>query len=311
MKLAILLATYNGAEYLEEQLQSLFRQSCSNFTCYVHDDGSSDDTVAILKRYEGEYPGRMVLWDYPSTGSAKQNFWSMLQRADADYIMFCDQDDVWKEEKVALTLQEMQRLESESKGPAMVFSDMEVVDRELNRISDSFIAYVGRDPKRVRFHQLISQNVAAGCTCMINRELRAKALLCPDPDKIRMHDWWLMLVASVYGRIGYIDQPLVLYRQHGDNSSGAEKDGTLAVLLQRIRANLFHGMIRKTKERILGHREQAALLDGYDDLPEEYRELTSFLANADRYSKIARIRMYRKYRIFRNNRRNWWTLLWV
>ena len=93
--IAILLTTYNGAVYLRRQIDSILGQDTGGWHLYVHDDGSADGTVEILKEYQTGYPDIITVLDYPSQGGAMKNFFSMLQRVDAEYYMFSDQDDVW------------------------------------------------------------------------------------------------------------------------------------------------------------------------------------------------------------------------
>ncbi len=96
---AILLTTYNGGKYLPELLRSLADQTCQDFVCYIHDDGSVDNTVDLCKAFCREHEGQFVLLDYPKTGSAKNNFLSLLERVEADHYLFCDQDDFWLPDK--------------------------------------------------------------------------------------------------------------------------------------------------------------------------------------------------------------------
>jgi rhamnosyltransferase len=97
--IAILLATYNGGQYLMEQLDSLLQQTCQEWTLYIHDDGSTDNTYDILREYSQKHSNIYVL-EYESQRGAMGNFLSLLQRVEADYYMFCDQDDVWLKQKV-------------------------------------------------------------------------------------------------------------------------------------------------------------------------------------------------------------------
>ena len=113
MSLAILLATYNGEKFLPEQMDSLFSQTYADFVIYAHDDGSTDQTVGILRQYEKKYPEKLVILEYEPQGGAKNNFYSLMQRIDADYYMFCDQDDVWHPEKIEKTLKKILELEDD------------------------------------------------------------------------------------------------------------------------------------------------------------------------------------------------------
>ena len=102
-KLAILLATYNGERYLQEQIDSLYRQTYKDWVLYIHDDGSTDGTCGIISKNAAEH-GNIVVMEHQGGHGAKDNFFGMLERVDADYYMFCDQDDVWLEDKVEKSL---------------------------------------------------------------------------------------------------------------------------------------------------------------------------------------------------------------
>ena len=126
--IAILMATYNGEKYLGEQIDSLLAQTYKDWHLYIHDDGSTDNTNAILQEYAQKHSNIHVL-EYESQRGAMRNFLSLLQRVEADYYMFCDQDDVWLKEKVELSFEEMKRQEAACQGkPIIVYTDLYVTD---------------------------------------------------------------------------------------------------------------------------------------------------------------------------------------
>ena len=125
-KIYILLATYNGEKYLKEQLDSLFEQTNQHWTLWIHDDNSKDNTISIIKEYQSKYPNKIkFLDDNISTGGAKENFTYLLENIDDDYehIMFCDQDDVWLEDKIDITLKKMLEIEKENVVYFLLISD--------------------------------------------------------------------------------------------------------------------------------------------------------------------------------------------
>ena len=232
-KIDILLATYNGARFLHAQIDSILGQTCQDWRLLIRDDGSTDATPEIIDRYAGQYPGRIeVIHDGRANLGVVGNFSTLMERSDADYIMFCDQDDVWLPEKIAESYKAMRALERRhgSDTPLLVHTDLTVVDEDLNPIHRSFWRYQRLDPERGRsLASMLIQNVVTGCATMANRRLKDMAL--PLPREIRMHDWWLALVAAAFGQYGYVPRPLVLYRQHGANTLGAKDRGALSVFL--------------------------------------------------------------------------------
>lgn len=230
MNIAILLSTYNGSAYLKQQLDSLVNQSYRDFEIFVRDDGSRDDTLQILSAYN--------VRRLPDNGNvgARKSFEKLLKYAvehsAAKYFMFCDQDDVWFPDKVQKTLTKMRELEQNYGDlPLLVHTDLEVVDEKLQIIAPSMWDFEFTLPDKNSFNRLLIQNTVTGCTAMINRRLADKCLVIPDAAI--MHDWWIGLVASQFGKIGYIKETTIKYRQHGRNSIGAKgfKVNTLRHLL--------------------------------------------------------------------------------
>lgn len=162
------------------------------------------------------------------------NFATLLQSSSSEYCAFADQDDVWLPCKLKICLAKMHELEKAwgADAPLLVFSDAKVVDSELNLLSNSLFCRIGINPYRNQPRQLVLQNTAYGNTMLMNAALRK--LVCPIPAGAVMHDHWTMLVASVFGHIAYVDEALLLYRQHGRNTFGAPDVG-LRYFCERIR----------------------------------------------------------------------------
>lgn len=219
-KIGILLSTYNGNKYIIEQLESLLFQNYNEkIEIIVRDDYSSDSTVDILKT------NNINLIDTKKNLGAKRSFSELLNYAilnsDAEYFMFCDQDDVWENDKVEKTLAKMQEMEQKFGDiPLLIHTDLEVVDAKLNTINSSFMEFQKIDHSRKSFNNLLMQNIITGCTVMINRKLAQKCL--PISGGAIMHDWWIGLVASKFGEIGYLDEVTIKYRQHASNTIGAK-----------------------------------------------------------------------------------------
>ena len=222
-KIDILLAAYNSAPYIREQIDSIIAQDYSNWRLIIRDGGSTDSTIAIVEEYRQRYPEKIKLIESSRRTDACCNFSMLLKHSTADYIMFSDHDDIWLSNKVSLCLLMLKKHEVAKKKdtPLLLYTDLKVVDRNLNELSDSFFKYQGLNPYRTNFNYQLTQNIPMGCTMMINRSL---ANLCGDiPDGAVMHDPWLSLLAAAFGHLIFINKPTILYRQHNDNYYGAFK----------------------------------------------------------------------------------------
>lgn len=232
------MATYNGARFIDEQIKSILAQTYKNWVLYVHDDGSTDDTIRILEQYQQAYADKIVIINDCSVvgGSSKANFAAIhtwvTKHMPSDYYMFSDQDDVWLPNKVEITLRRIVEVERRKQGPVLVHTDLQVVDENLSVLGESFIRYRALNPKYTDLPHLLIQNNVTGCTMCWNKELNA--LLDLTSDNVAMHDWWITLVASVFGSISYVSQSTILYRQHGSNVVGATRVNTLGFILRRL-----------------------------------------------------------------------------
>ena len=217
----ILLSTYNGYPYLKELLDSVLNQTFKDWRLIVRDDGSSDGTCETIQNYCKEFPDKITIVNNNEAHiGACQSFARLLECSTAKYIMFCDQDDVWLPTKIAMTLNRMCEIESLHKGlPILVHTDLKVVDKDLGIISDSFWKFQHINPDLKRINNMLIMNNVTGCTMMINKEL--KMLSIPITEGSVMHDWWIALVASVFGITEHINFATILYRQHGRNDTGA------------------------------------------------------------------------------------------
>ena len=266
--ITILLACYNGKEYLPAQLDSILTQNTqAAFSVLIRDDGSTDGSWEVLEDYAGRYPERITLLPKTQpTGSAKGNFFALLDAVGekelcrpGDYLMFSDQDDVWLPDKVERTLALMEQTQGSPAVPALVL-----------------------------------QNCITGCTMMINQPLFA--LADKTPPECAMHDWWLGLLAACFGKIGYTIEPLMLYRQHGDNSVGA-KD---------IRDLSFYTHKLSQKEQIQkNYREMFAqaefLCREYEDkLSDQQKEILQAWYTIPKLGRFGKARRILKYGFTKN-----------
>lgn len=241
-KIAIGMAVYNGCDYIEQQVKSIIEQTYSNWILFIRDDGSSDNSLEICKKIQVRYPQKIkIIKDSTSTKSAGKNFFKILHfindnfKGNFDYFMLSDQDDYWHANKIEKTLQKMLKTEQESpKIPILVHTDLAVVNAKLEQIGSSFMKYRALNPKFTSLNRLLIQNNVTGCTMMWNNLLMGKIL---ENNTVTMHDWWIALIASCFGKIEYVNEATIDYRQHGDNVVGATKVNTVSFVFYRLFVN--------------------------------------------------------------------------
>lgn len=219
---AIVMTTYNGEKYVEEQIKSILASAYQDFELYIFDDGSSDSTISILEHYEMSHPGKVHIIQNEINYGVTMNFIQALSKMASDYIMFCDQDDVWLPNKITVTLKRMRHMEGQMSkaSPIAVFTDAVVVDQNLSTIKNSFFGSGHLNPRKTDLPHLLMENKLIGCTVMVNAALRKKLQGSRLPQHARYHDWWVALIAASFGKIGFVEESTLLYRQHGGNIVG-------------------------------------------------------------------------------------------
>ncbi|MCI4238931.1 glycosyltransferase family 2 protein [Dickeya dianthicola] len=217
-RISIALATYNGGRYVRQQLDSIQHQTHQDFIIHVCDDGSRDDTLEVIRSHELYQQGKIRL--YPGEGGqgAMKNFRRTIACCEDHYIALCDQDDYWVPEKLERQLKEVKAHEQGGVTPVLAFSDLEIVDAVLGPLHPSFYRASIKSSAASQPEDFVVSNHIPGCAMLFNRAL--KQLMEPMPDDIRMHDWWIALIAAHSGKIAYVDMPLIKYRQHGNNTVG-------------------------------------------------------------------------------------------
>lgn len=289
--ISVLLATFNGATYLQQQLDSLAGQTLLPTELIIGDDGSLDETREIVTSFArtSPFPVRVMPTQSSRLGVCN-NFARLMGEARGDYLLFCDQDDIWQPDKIELSLTTLQHLENGGNIPCLVHTDLTVINAAGKMIAPSFWAYQNLDPAlSIKLNTALAQNVATGCTMAVNRSLLEA--VCPFPPVgPLMHDWWLLLTTlALGGKVGYITQPTVCYRQHAANVVGAKEWS-----LSSIPARVLTGT--ETRERIRASQAQAAVLlqrHGYR-MSEKNREMVSIYASLATYGPLGRrLKMWR------------------
>jgi glycosyltransferase involved in cell wall biosynthesis len=262
----VLLSTYNGARYLPELLDSVLSQDAPGVTLLVRDDGSTDGTRDILADYAARYASIRVMLG--ENIGVVRSYFALLSEptGDDELVAFCDQDDVWQRDKLSRALAWLRDVSE----PTMYCSRVQVVDDQLD--TRSFTPIV-RAPA---FANALVENIATGCTIVLNSKARALVLrtLPATPNRVLMHDWWLYLVMSGLGKVIVDPEARILYRQHLSNVVGAasglprlqmrirrfvagdsgSKMRAQATELQECCGNLLTARHRRTLERFLAGR---------------------------------------------------------
>lgn len=284
MKIQILLAAYNGARYIETQLDSLIAQqhgANDRYEILISDDGSTDGTYEILTEYQERYPSLVRVLELSHSGSAMGNFLRLLQESDGDVIFFCDQDDYWLPTKVSRMVQAFDDMDS----PELVFSDAYIADENLKIIEVNEKALQTNFHGDLTLQKLLVQNYIMGCTMAVNRTLVDGALRDDYPG-MEMHDWWLAIYAESFGKIIHVPEKLMKYRQHGDNEVGAKdlRSG------RYIRSHLNGKELRRSCGNLIA--QAAGFYDRYgkEMTPEVRRIFIEFTSLRDR-NKLSRIYM--------------------
>jgi len=293
--ISILLTTYNGEEHVAGLIESLLAQTVRDYKLIIRDDKSTDGTFRIVSEYCAKHPDIIFAeQNAENSGGAQYNFMKMMVGCKDDYLMLCDQDDVWLPEKIEKTLAKMKELESAYgvSTPLLVHTDLKVVDENLKIISPSYIKMSNKSFKFNALNNMLTMNVTAGCTIMYNRALAD--LVAAEPGCMVMHDWWLSFTAAAFGKIASIEESTILYRQHSANSLGAKRarsPGYVRYVLTNIDV-----MAEKINN---SYRQAASFLEMYGDkLTEEQKELVAAHASMPGLTKFGKLRVMLKYNTF-------------
>ena len=289
MKVNILMSTYNGQQFLAEQIRSIQEQSYTDWTLFIRDDGSSDNTKEILKDFEHQ-DSRIHIIDSDKSDNLGviKSFHKLVNHDRADYYFFSDQDDVWLPNKLELSLKEAQNYLADL--PLMVYMDLKVVNQDLEIMTESMVKSQSHHAN-TELVQELTENTVTGGVAMINHAL---AEMWQETDDILMHDWYLALLASAFGNLVFIDQPGELYRQHSDNVLGAR---TLSKRFKKwIRPHILFAVywdLIKNSQKQARHLLQMPLSQSNRELIE------AFVTIMDK-SMLERFRILRKYGLRKN-----------
>ena len=217
----ILMATYNGEKYLKKQIDSILNQTYSNIRLIISDDSSTDRTREIIKEYEKKDKRVYIYYQENNLGYIK-NFEFLLTKVKSNIYMLSDQDDIWLPNKVENTYNFLQKQNAD-----MVFTDLIVVDEKEEVINKSFnnlMNLTKKINKTINSKEIVYlYNCVTGCTIMGISKLINKILPIPTNSKHVLHDHWIALVSSMNGKIAYLPEGTIKYRQHNNNQIGIKQ----------------------------------------------------------------------------------------
>lgn len=275
---AVLMATYNGEEFIEQQLLSLSDQTHRNFSIWVSDDRSSDATLAIIRSFAERSPQFPVtVVEGPARGFV-QNFLSLVCHSgiEADYFAFCDQDDIWHRKKLEVAVATLDALPSGR--PGVYFSRTHIVDR-----SGHHVGYSPLFSRQPTLHNALVQSIGGGNTMVLNRDGRALLQAAGHDVDVPSHDWWAYLAITACDGTAFYDQnPYIDYRQHsgniiGENSSLGARFVRVGLLLEGRFSSWIAANLRALDR--LRHRIPASnqvLIDRMNELRAERSTFSRF-----------------------------------
>lgn len=284
---SVLLCSYQGERFLLKQLSSITSQDIDNLAIHISDDGSTDNTVKILKRFKSEYES-VAIYAGPKKGFAS-NFLSLISRPDVkgDYFAFSDQDDIWAPDKLSRAITMLEKVPTEK--PALYCARTKLIDEHNNNIGFSPIF---KSPPS--FQNALVQSIGGGNTMVMNKAARELLKNAGEPT-IVSHDWWAyQLVSGAGGNIFYDTHPSVLYRQHSSNLIGSNSGWSAR--LERI------GMLLKGRFRDWNTINCNALMQTSHLLTEKNRQRLGQYHAMRNAPLLKRLRLYYKLRLYRQTR---------
>ena len=288
-KIDILLATYNGSQYLSEQLDSILSQSYENINIIIRDDGSSDNTVMIIKEYEQKDSRVKLLNDTLGNLGFVRNFEELMKNSTSDYIMFSDQDDIWYNDKVEISYVRMKEVEYiyGKSCPILVHTNSKIMNYETRTKS----LFISDYAKNSSFENSFFNFFVQGSTMLINASLKREAL--PFSKEVYLHDRYLHLIAEFIGIRSYIDVPTMDYRQHSNNEIGSRVN-----VIDKIKNKRYFN---------LKDRELLIFLDNtystnLDEIKKEKMDTYKLIVN-NNISRFKRLKLCIKKKIPMNNKK--------
>jgi glycosyltransferase involved in cell wall biosynthesis len=289
--ISIVLAVYNGEKFLKEQVDSILRQEDVYIKELIIVNDCSDDTSAdILAGYKNRYDFIELLENEKNIGPVG-SFIKGARRATATYIAFADQDDIWMDDKLSLSVQIMNKIDKENK-PAVVFTDLQLISENGEKMASSFWELYKIRPGENDFFTVLFGNIVTGCTMMINRLMLEEFIHMPLT--VQMHDHWIALIAFSFGNLNYSTEKTVLYRVHGNSVTNKNR-----VTLNEKIANFFDAWFNKNAVFLKGYIQQGKLFKAHygDRLDKQTGKKLDYFIQLENSSGLVK-KLRSKFRFF-------------
>jgi len=250
--ISVIMATFNGEKYILKQLESILNQSLIPDEIIICDDNSNDATVSVINTFDNNI---IKLYANESRLGVVENFKKAAKLASpANWIAFADQDDIWELNKLQRLADEMAQVDN-GFTPALVYSDLKVIDKNEKVIAGSFWMQQKINPGKINLSTLLYGNVVTGCTMMINNAMAAEFFLMDS--SVCLHDEWLALIAYSIGNVKLLNDKLVLYRQHENNITFSDSYVARLTFFDRIVNDV---KLLGKKQKFLPHQFKLAKL---------------------------------------------------
>jgi glycosyltransferase involved in cell wall biosynthesis len=302
MEISIVMTTYNGVEYISEQLESVITQSRKPDEILVIDDGSTDGTLQILHEFRSSHPGLIKVYENDRNLGVEKNFEKGLQLASGDIVAVADQDDIWDERKI------------EKQEAFIIEQDVDLVFHDALLFSEESGTYgtlwesLGLQPSEFEssdaiFSNLLAGNFVQGASMALTQEVLEYAL--PIPERVK-YDYFIALSVASRGKVGFLDERLSKYRQHEDQDVGVGADGivdrltsyslpTKPKIISEIESNIvtYETLRERLSSRTLSQDEDELLKEAQ----EHYRQRLELYHGQESNSiyPIANTKKYAKY----------------
>lgn len=217
---SVVMATYNGADFLREQLDSIINQTYTNLEIIIQDDGSTDDTVAILREYKSR-DQRITLFQNPANLGINKNFYDLINKASGDYIAISDQDDIWHIQKIEILLKNIG-------SHSLVYTDSLLIDEIGKNTGSTLLKKLKLKPKSGKIlTSLLTHNTISGHACLFSKSIKATLTELVRTSKLMpcIYDQLIGSIASFRNGVAFVDQPLTSHRIHAHNNCNLLQQG--------------------------------------------------------------------------------------